>query len=275
MKFDVTYQGAVMKGSGAVYQYRSGGFYGVSTELDGNPVYRTVALTGYTETSSRGNLGYQTRDGNFIILSEGWTKIGTVAIAQYSQTRAQALVDKIIKNNITIVQNNLVCARFASKFTEEQQIQIRDLQRRAENRKNALVNEGLCSNIKTSYPKGYADLGGYLDALMNGEAIGVVTWATVVLAALVIASMATACYFAYKLFADESEQDVKYSKELMAILQSKLTEEEYQMLLDETQGIVTKAKIRSAAQGIGTGALLIAGLVGVGILYNIFKRKRN
>ena len=253
---------------GTIYEYSGGYFAGTTgyANVSDDTYANTprVALTGYSVTSKRGSVGWQTTNGGYIILSEGWQQVGTVAVAKYSQTQAQKLVDKIIKNNITIVQNNLVCARFASKFTAEQQQMIRELQNRCESRKNALAGQGLCSNVKTSYPKGYADLGGYLDALMNGEAIGIATWAVVVIAAVIIAATATAAYFAYKAFAEESERDVKYSQELTKILMEKLTPEDYEQLMQETQGIVTKSRLKSMLRG-GLNTLTIAALVFAGI----------
>ena len=183
-------------------------------------------------------------------------------------------MNKIIKNNIQIVQNNLVCARYANKFSSEQQQLIRDLQNRAEARKGQLQAGGLCSGITTSYPKGYADLGAYLDALMAGEPIGIASWAIVVIAAVVIAATATAAYYTYRYFADESEQDIKYSKELMAVLQQKLTPEEYQQLLDETKGIVTKAKIRQAVNSYGNVLKYAAFAVAGFAVYKFIKSRQ-
>lgn len=250
MKFDAAYSGKVYSmQNGEVYTLRSDGkFAYASAEYD--RMVR-VALTGYTATSSKGNIGYQTTSGGFIFLKDGWKYVGDVPVMKYSQAAAQALVDKIIRNNIQIVQNNLVCARYASKFSATQQGMIKDLQNRAEQRKNALQTAGLCDGVQTSYPKGYADLVGYLDALMSGEAIGMATWVIVVIAATVVAATATAAYYAYQSFANESDTDIKYSKELMAVLAQKLTPEEYNQLMKETKGIVTKAKIRQAIGSYG------------------------
>ena len=119
---------------------------------------------------------------------------------------------------------------------------------------------------------GYEDLSGYLDKLMNGEAVGIATWAVVVIAAVIIAGMGTAAYFVYKDFADESEKDIKYSKQLMAVLAQKLTPEEYQQLLNETKGIVTKAKIRQAAGSYGKVLMIAAGIVGGAFLYRFITK---
>lgn len=226
--------------------------------------------TGYYYDTDETTIYVQTESSIYLIVdlnNPDWMFTeGVAKPSTYTQTQAQYLVNKIIRNNMQIVQNNLVCARFANKFTASQQAQIRELQNRLTARNNALIEQGLCTDITTSYPQGYAELSGYLDALMKGEAVGIATWAIVVIAAAVIAATATAAYFAYKRLADESERDIKYSKELTAILAQKLTPEEYQMLLDETKGIVTKAKIRQALISYGDvikwAALAFAGYAG-------------
>lgn len=200
-----------------------------------------------------------------------------VKLSGHSDTQAQALVRRIIANNIQITKNNLVCARYAGKFTAAQKELIRELQSRVARRNNVLQNQDLCKGIQTSsintYPEmaGYEDLSGYLDKLMNGQAVGIATWAVVVIAAVIIAGMGTAAYFVYKDFADESEKDIKYSKQLMAVLAQKLTPEEYQQLLNETKGIVTRAKIRQAAGSYGKVLMIAAGIVGGAFLYRYIK----
>ena len=131
---------------------------------------------------------------------------------------------------------------------------------------------GLTQNIRTGYPAEYAELSGYLDALMQGNAIGIATWVVVVIAATVIATTATAAFFAYKSLADESERDVKYSQELTKSLVSKLTPEEYQQLLDETKGMLTKTKIKSLVSG-GIGSLKwVAIAAGAYVIYKVVKQ---
>ena len=189
------------------------------------------------------------------------------------QSNAQACVKKIINNNIIITQNNLVCARYASRFSPEQQQLIRDLQNRVVVRNNALIDSGFCENVQTSYPRGYAELEPYLAALMNGQAIGLATWAICVIAASVILVTSTAAYFAYRAFANESESDVKYSKELTKTLTEKLTEEEYQQLLNETKGIVTKSRLKQAISSYGNIAKwALFGIAGFAI-YKVIMNK--
>ena len=264
MIFDIAYAGAMYgMTNGREYDLRPDGRFASAWIQD---QYTQVTLTGYKETGASGNTGYQTTSGGFIFPEEGWDYKGVVSVMKYSQSQAQALVDKIIKCNKQIIANNLVCARYANKLTPEQRSFVRDLQYRLDERNNALQAGGLTTDIKTGYPEGYAELAPYMDKLMAGdEAIGVAPWVIVVVACVVVASLSTAAYYAYKYMASEAEKDVKFSKELTAVLAQKLTPEEYQMLLDETKGIVTKSRIK---QAISTGGMAwVAGLlIGGGLL---------
>ena len=246
------------------------------------PAGSYYVLTGYYYQDGW-NLAFLTTNGMYIPIS---TYDGTQAdwslsanaeqIRTYTQSQADRLIQKIVSNNWAILQNNLVCARYAGKFTAAQQEQIRQLQRRVQSRNEALLNSGLLEKIETAAPGGYAELSPYLARLMAGQ-VGVATWVVVVVAFAVIAGLSTACYYTYKYFADESEQDIQYSKELTAILAQKLTEEEYQQLLDETKGIVTKAKIRSAFSSYGRAATIAAWIIGglavVRIAKNLISRQ--
>lgn len=272
MGYEAGYKGVVMRGVDLpIYSYWADGNMRSAYPTTGAAQY--VKLTGYTQISKRGNLHYQTTDGYFIYLPDGWREYTQVNLPNYSQSQAQALVNKIIKNNITITQNNLVCARFASRFSPEQQQLIRDLQNRVVARENALKNEGLVTDVQTSFPRGYVELEPYLDALMGGEAIGLAIWAICVIAASVILATSTAAYFAYRAFANESESDVKYSKELTKTLTEKLTEEEYQQLLNETKGVVTKSRLKQAVSSYGNIAKwVLFGIAGFAI-YKVIMNK--
>ncbi len=209
---------------------------------------------------------FQTTTGMWVIYNKNnpmWSyRQGVEKVRTYTQTQAQVVVDKIIKCNKHIVSNNLLCARFASRFTAEQQKQIRELQNRVKERNEALISDGVCTNMQMSYPKGYVELAPYMDSFMAGEAIGISEWAVIVIVAVVIASLSTAAYYMYKSYAEQAEQDVKFSDDLTRILQQKLTPEEYAMLLDETKGIVTKVRIK---QSISTGSktALFVGIVAI------------
>lgn len=236
---------------------------------------RYAYLTGWYCTD--GDVTYlQTTINNVWLVNVGntpdWKRTTNIKPKTYSQTQAQYLVNKIMRNNMLILQNNLLCARYAERFTAAEQQQIRELQKRLQARNSALQAEGLLTIKESNYPAGYGDFEPYLAKLMNGEKIGVATWVIIVIAATVIAGLGTAAYFAYKSIADESERDVKFSKELTRTLTEKLTPEEYEQLKQETKGIVTRARINQALGSYGN-VIKIAALAFAG--YTLYKTIKN
>lgn len=232
---------------GDIYTLRGDGRFAYTSAGDEGNVM--VQLTGFYRTGADGSAMYQTTSGGWIRMADGWKNTGYSPIRQYSQKDAQYYVNKVTKANATIYENNLVCSRFASKLTDEQQFLLYSLQTRLESRNQQLLNDGLCSNQKVASPPGYSLLSNNLSAFMQAyssgasiSGIGSIT-ATIVVTAVVIASLATAAYFAYKYMASEAEKDVQYSDELTQVLLKKLTPEEYEQLKRETQGIVTKSKL--------------------------------
>ena len=198
----------------------------------------------YYYTRSGGAIDCNTFGGK-LFGSGRWKTAGyTTKSPTYSDSQANKLIQKIIDCNKTILCNNLICARYANLLSQQQRSQVRGLQERLQARNTALQAEGLTTEVQTSKPAGYAEMSAYLDKLIAGEQIGIATWVVIVIAAVVIAGLGTAAYFAYKSLADEAEKDVKFSKELTRVLTSKLTEEEYNQLLQETKGIATKSRIK-------------------------------
>lgn len=187
--------------------------------------------------------------------------------ATYTQAQAQDVVNGIIRNNKYILNNNLLCARFVNKLTKEQRKILYNLQKRLQERDTALREGEVFSQMGEGYPEGYSEFSSDLEAFMKNPGIGVAvsTIIAICVTAVVIGSLSTAAYFAYQAYYKESEQDVKYSKELTATLQAKLTEEEYQQLLQETAGLLTKQRITQQIASIG-GNLKNLLLVGLGLL---------
>lgn len=252
---------------GDIYILRGDGRFAYASAGDEGSVM--VQLTGFYRQGADGSAMYQTTSGGWIRMADGWSNTGYSPIRQYSQKDAQYYVNKVIKANATIYENNLLCARFATKLTEDQQYTLYSLQERLQSRNQQLLDDGLCSNQQVSSPPGYSllsnNLATFMQAYSTGSQIGGIgsITATIVVACVVIASLATAAYFAYKYMASEAEKDVKYSDELTKILLEKLTPEEYELLKRETQGIVTKSKLTakfgSAITFIKLGAIVFAG----------------
>lgn len=227
--------------------------------------------TNYLQTTNGMYIPINTLAGNENSwqITTGYTKLPT-----YSTKQAQSLVDQIMQANRLILCNNLLCARYANKLTQAQRQQVRELQTRLEARNKALQDDNLVQVTETNYPAGYDDLSPYLERLMAGEAIGLAVTTWIVIGCIVVGA-SVAAYYTYKHFADEAAQDVKYSKELTKILTSKLTEEEYQQLLNETRGIVTKKRIFAALGSLNWKTALIAGagILGAAILVRAIIRR--
>ena len=256
-------------GQGTVYA-ASRGDYAICTgyytgQNDGNPDTQRYWLL---QTTGGLWLLCDTENSSGWLLSESNSKL-----SDKSQSAAQKYVNTIIENNKIILGNNLLCARYASKLTKEQRKTLYDLQIRLQERNEALQNDSLTTNLQTGTPAGYKELEGYLTSFMS-EGVGITT-VTIIIIAVVIASVSTAAYYAYKYYAEQSAEDVKYSDELTKVLTSKLTEEEYQQLMNETKGIVTKATIKarfgsSIAKYIGIAALIVGGV----LLFKNIKNKK-
>lgn len=293
MKFNSKYSGQYYQlHGGDIYTLRGDGRFvytsvGVTAILyNSNFAYTSagdeglvmVQLTGYYRTGADGSAMYQTTSGGWIRMADGWQNTGYAPIRHYSQKDAQYYVNKVLRANASILENNLFCARFASRLTEDQQTTLYLLQSRLESRNKQLLNDGLLQDQKVATPPGYSLLANNLASFMHAYSTGAqiasvgAVATTIVVTAIVIASLATAAYFAYKYMASEAEKDVKYSDELTKILMEKLTPEEYNQLMQETQGIVTKSKL-TAKLGGALSLLKLAMLATAGLaLYKHLKR---
>lgn len=277
LKYDSTMTGAKLVAVNADTQFQTlPGNNGYGAAYDGEQG-DYIVCTGYYYIVGTGYSYVQGTDGWYAVVDgaypQNWKLVQNAATVPYhSESQAQALVNQIIRNNESILRNNLLCARFADRFTAQQQQQIVALQKRLQARNEMLQAGDLCDKIETGHPAEYAELSARLERLMSGGAVGIATWVVVVIAATVIAGLGTAAYFTYKSLAEESEKDVKFSKELTASLVSKLTEDEYQQLLQETKGLLTKSKVKSLVRGYSGAAKVILAAVGVVAAYRLIQK---
>lgn len=280
MKFNSKYAGQyyTLQG-GEVYVLRGDGKFAYAGANTASNII--VQLTGYYKQGTS-SIMYQTTQDGWIKLSDGWQNTGYAPIRQYTAKDAEYYVNQVIRNNAHILENNLFCARFASKLNDDEQYELYRLQSALQSRNERIVNDGLCTDIKVSSPPGYSKLDGYLNQFMQAYAngaeingVGVIsTTAIIVVSCIVVGSLATAAYFAYKAFAAESEKDVKYSDELTKTLLNKLTPEEYEQLKRETNGIVTKTRLSSRFSGaFGLLKWLLIGAAGYVVYRNIKNKK--
>lgn len=280
MNFNSKYAGQyyTLQG-GEVYVLRGDGRFAYAGANTASNII--VQLTGYYKQGTS-SIMYQTTQDGWIKLSDGWQNTGYAPIRQYTAKDAEYYVNQVIRNNAHILENNLFCARFANKLNDDEQYELYRLQSALQSRNERIVNDGFCTDIKVSSPPGYSKLDGYLNQFMQAYAnsaeingVGVIsTTAIIVVSCIVVGSLATAAYFAYKAFAAESEKDVKYSDELTKTLLNKLTPEEYEQLMRETNGIVTKTRLSSRFSGafglLKWGAVIAGGL----LVYKYIKDKK-
>ena len=235
------------------------------------PPQKTVTTTGVVYYYSENIIYLQIAENPMLCIELNRNDMEWQGISKstktYTQAQAQDLVNGIIRNNQYILDNNLLCARFANKLSLDQRRMLYALQDRLKKRDAALREGEVFSQMGEGYPEGYSEFGAELEAFMNNPRIGIAVsgMAIIIISAIVVASLSTAAYFAYQAYYKESEQDVKYSRELTEALQAKLTEEEYQQLLQETAGLLTKQRIAQQIASLG-GNIKNLLLVGLGLL---------
>ena len=292
LKYDETIAGATLKCN------KTGGYANLAAENSAsNIIYWTVAgdtykCTGYYYQSN-GITYVQTTDGKYVAMNLSSTDDkARLQFAQASTTNTtvqteqmvsvketQAVVNDIIKNDFHITENNLFCARFAHHLTASEKRLVYDLQKRVEKRNNALSTADFLNNVQSAYPAGYGEWSPYLEKLMKaqggtaGVGVAVSTIIIIVVVAVVVAAISYSLYRTYKTFSDESAQDVKFSDDLTKTLSEKLTAEEYKQLMEETQGIVTKAKIRQRFGGWTKAISYVAIAIGVFAAYKFLRNR--
>lgn len=235
-----------------------GGFTNATTDIASDT--RTHILSGWffvgnNHTWYQDTLGY-------------WVKGGYQTVKAPVYGDGQDYINAIIKDNMHIYENNLLCAFCAKYMTAEDQQELQNLQNKLLIRNQALQNNILTTGVKKNYPKGYVNLYARLQSLTGKVGVVISTTTMIVVSATVIAAVGAAAYFAYKAFAAESADDVKFSDELTAKLVSKLTKEELAQLYEETEGVVTSARLKEKFSTIaGFSSTLFWVLGGAALLY--------
>ena len=231
----------------------------------------TCTLSGFYFSGQSG-LWMQTTDSEWVLNTES-EFIGQ-STYQITIEDAQKIIDTITANDKRIYENNLICARFADRLTDEQRNQLTLLQGRLSLRDTAIRLNTNLRDKKESYPQGYIEFYDRLQQITGGVGIVISTTAMIIISAVVLAGMATAVYFAFRSWCNESIRDVKYSDELTKTLLEKLTPEEYARLKKETGGMITKAKLSGRFAGAsGLFKWVLIG-VGCGFLYNSYKKRK-
>lgn len=239
------------------------------------PAGTVVTLTGWQD----GEKLYIVEYPGYYIWKNDWALISNSASVSPSQ--AQDEINKLIQNNQIIFENNLLMARFANVLSISEKNTLYSLQKRLEQRDNMLREADVFTQMQEAKIMGYSNYENYLNNFMSsynsGVGLVISTTTAIIVGAVIVASLSTAAYFAFKAAYEESVQDVKLSKKLLQTLAKyNISEEDMAIIEQETQGIVTKAvfmqKIKTTL-GNYKNIILLGALGYIGYeLYNRYNK---
>lgn len=197
---------------------------------------------------------------------------------QKTQAQAQNIVNKLLKNNQIIFENNLLAARFANRMNLSEKNTLYGLQKRLEQRDSQLREADVFSSLQEAKIMGYANYQNYLNNFMSsynsGVGLVISTTTAIIIGAVVVASLSTAAYYAFKALYEESVKDVELSKKMLQTLAKyNISDEDLRIIEQETQGIVNKAvfmeKINTTFGNIKN--ILLYGALGY-VGYQLYKK---
>lgn len=265
MQFKDNFAGLKVRANtnGAVIQ-KTG--YGFSVEVG-----TVVTLTGWIDGLQYYIVEYP---GYFIYITD-WNVLGTIQTK--TQAQAQSMINKLLKNNQYIFENNLLLARYADRLNLSEKNTLYGLQKRLEERDNMLREADVFSEMQEARIIGYSNYQNYLNQFMSSHNTGVglviSAFQAIIIGAVVVASLSTAAYFAFKAAYEESQQDVELSRRMLQIFEKyQMTEEDIATIQQETQGIVTKRVLMEKINNwFGNAKMLIVGGLAVFVGYKIYQ----
>lgn len=202
------------------------------------PTGTIVTLSGWYD----GNKYYIVEYPNYYISIGEWAQIDDAAAISLSQS--QNIINKLLKNNQYIFENNLLLARYSSRLNSQEKTTLYNLQKRLENRDNLLREADVFSALEEARVMGYSNYQNYLNQFMASGGVGLVisTTTAIIIGAVVVASLSTTAYFAFSALYEESVKDVELSREMLKVFEKyNMSEEDIAVIEEETQGIVSKA----------------------------------
>lgn len=270
MQFKDNFAGLKLRSNvnGAVIQNGNGGY-----AVD---VGYVVTLTGWYHVVQGYTFYYIFEYPGYYISLPAWSVTGTIQAK--SQAQAQSLIDKLLKNNQYIFENNLLLARFANQLNKSEKNTLYALQKRLEERDNMLREADVFSQMQEARIMGYSNYQSYLNQFMSsynpGVGIVISTTTAIIIGVVVIGSLSTAAYFAFKAAYEESQQDVELSRKMLEIFKKyQMTEEDIAIIQQETQGIVTKRVLMEKINNIlGNAKMLIVGGLVAYLGYQLYQK---
>lgn len=260
--------------------YYDGGFIGEAVIQNGNGGFpvdagTVVTLTGWYFFIQDYTCYYIVEYPGYYINIESWSVTGTIQAK--TQAQAQSLINELLKNNQYIFENNLLLARYANRLNLSEKNTLYGLQKRLEQRDNMLREADVFSEMQEARIMGYSNYESYLNQFMRShkQSVGLVisTTTAIMVGVVVIGSLATAAYYAFKAAYEESKQDVELSRKMLQIFEKyQMSEEDIAIIQQETQGIVTKRVLMEKINNwLGNSKMLIVGGLAVLLGYKIYQ----
>jgi hypothetical protein len=202
----------------------------------------------------------------------------------YGYSDSVAMINTMIENHKTILENNLMCAAAISKMDDDNidipddlRRQLYALQSRLQVRNGQLADSIFLESKQTATSTGFSKYSDQLTSFMNDPGIGVAPVVIYIIVSVVITLLSTAVlYMIFSKSFNESKSDIVYSKDLTATLLKKLTPQEYQLLLAENKE--NAERIAAAASGnslLNTVKYLAIGFLGYTLLDKFIQSRKS
>ena len=196
--------------------------------------------------------------------------------AMGKNSSAKSLIDGLIANNKTILENNLLCAGMIQYMYDNKMSVPTDykktlygLQSRLTARNEKLLTSPFIDAKQTGTPPGFTKYSGSLQSFMSNteiSGIGIAPIVIYIVVSVVFTLLVGAIlYLIFKPDYTDSKADLKVSEDLTKALAT-LSPEARAAVLADLNGQVDEAYIRGKMDGSGAGILKTAGYLAAGFL---------
>lgn len=194
---------------------------------------------------------------------------------------SEKMVNVLIYNNKVILENNLLCAGLITELEKQgkdmsaAKRKVVQLQRRLEERNDAILTSNKFKKINTGSPVGFIRYKDNLQNIADKTAIGGPPVVVVVIISVIFTTLTIALlYQTFKPHYSESKVDLKVSKDLTQLL-TNVDPEVRARILADLEGQVDDAYLRGKMDGSGMGTIKTltyagAGILGFMLLSNLF-----
>jgi len=204
---------------------------------------------------------------------------GCINAAEYRTAKmgtssgAKSMIDGLIANNKSIIENNLLCAGMLSYMTAKgievpliHKQQLYRLQGRLTARNEKILSSPFIDAKQTAAPVGFSKYSESLNNFMNDPRVGIAPVIIYIVVSVVFTLLVSAIiYLVFKTDYTDSKADLKVSEDLTKAL-STLSPEAKAAVLADLNGQVDEAYLKGKFDGSGMGILKTAGYLAAGFI---------